>query len=384
MNCLLVSRRTRRTRQLVSLHLAHARACESGSPLHPRSPRSPHHLRRLLAMDGADQQSVPDHGLDLSVDGDFLWLATGYGVQLIEDGSIVASIGLPGSTRIVRASRQRHRVRRQRLARSTRSDAKDNKITILNSVTVTGTVNDLEIISTALFAATTNGIAHFDLVDPVRAVPDEHRAAVELRERHFARHGEKQAVRRGWRRHRRDLLGDHPLAAAAHRHARIRAAGQLRSRHRRRFRVRLRSIRPDHRPLRQRHDAARTHAGRSRPRSPPSPARRTSSPVRIARCARSTFRPVAHRRGLCHRSRHDRRHGQLHSRDGAVGNTLYVAAGDIGLVVLDATTIARPYPLASTAAARRRACASSADKAWFSTAAGRITAAEDRRRPASR
>ena len=44
---------------------------------------------------------------DLSVDGDFLWLATGYGVQLIQGGSIVASIGLSGSTRTVRAMPRR-------------------------------------------------------------------------------------------------------------------------------------------------------------------------------------------------------------------------------------------------------------------------------------
>src|ERR1044072_1599465 len=40
---------------------------------------------------------------DLSADGNLLWVATGYGVRLLDSGSIVDSIGLPGSTRVVRA-----------------------------------------------------------------------------------------------------------------------------------------------------------------------------------------------------------------------------------------------------------------------------------------
>lgn len=99
---------------------------------------------------------------DLSADGNLLWVATGYGVRLLENGAVVNSIGLPGSTRVVRA--HTGGIAYVGSGSSIYTLKWDGKsITTLNTVAVSGTVNDLEIVSSALFAATTTGIAHFDI-----------------------------------------------------------------------------------------------------------------------------------------------------------------------------------------------------------------------------
>lgn len=104
---------------------------------------------------------------DIGVDGGDLWAATGYGIQLLDrtvDPPLpVASVALPDTTRIVRTagglvyagSGPRLFVLRKN----------GRSIEIVRSVAAGGTVNDIAITS-FLFAATSNGIAHFSLVDP--------------------------------------------------------------------------------------------------------------------------------------------------------------------------------------------------------------------------
>ncbi|HYO78964.1 MAG TPA: hypothetical protein VE010_21050, partial [Thermoanaerobaculia bacterium] len=55
------------------------------------------------------------------------------------------------------------------------------------------------------------------------------------------------------------------------------------------------------------------------------------------------------------------------------GNTIYVAAGDIGLVTVDAGAIARPYPLAGYVSGATSSVAADGNKAWLGDAAGTIT-----------
>jgi hypothetical protein len=106
---------------------------------------------------------------DVSVDGDFLWVATGYGVQLIEDGSIVASIPLPGSTRVVRA--QGSGIAYAGSGSNLYVLRRDGRaITIFSTINVGGTVNDIEIVTSGLFVATTIGIAHFDIFNPLTPI----------------------------------------------------------------------------------------------------------------------------------------------------------------------------------------------------------------------
>lgn len=109
--------------------------------------------------------------LDLSVDGNFVWLATGYGVQLLEGTDIVASVALPGSTRVVVAdghgsawagSGSRVYVLRR----------DGSRVTVTGSADAGGAVNDAVLAFGDLFVATANGIAHFELaggITPVRS-----------------------------------------------------------------------------------------------------------------------------------------------------------------------------------------------------------------------
>src|SRR5688500_13826658 len=103
--------------------------------------------------------------LDLSVDGNFLWVATGYGVQLLENGEVVDTIPLPGTTRTVRA--HGNGIAYAGSGSSIYVLRRDGRsITTLTSIGIGGTVNDLEIVGVALFAAADGGIAHFDLLNP--------------------------------------------------------------------------------------------------------------------------------------------------------------------------------------------------------------------------
>lgn len=102
--------------------------------------------------------------LDLHVDGDFLWMATSYGVQLLDGTEVVDSIALPGATKVVVADgsgfayagsgSRIHVLRRD-----------GRTLTRVRTVDAPGTVNDLELVTGYLFAATSSGIAHYQLFD---------------------------------------------------------------------------------------------------------------------------------------------------------------------------------------------------------------------------
>lgn len=109
---------------------------------------------------------------DVAVDGDFVWTATGYGVQLLAAGARgpqrLDSAALPGSTRVIATgggglayagSGDRVYVLRRN----------GSRIEIVRSVSAPGAVNDI-LVHGHLFAATRNGIAHYDLVDPANPI----------------------------------------------------------------------------------------------------------------------------------------------------------------------------------------------------------------------
>jgi hypothetical protein len=106
---------------------------------------------------------------DVSLDSEgFVWLATGYGITLLEmkGGSphILDSIALPGSTRVVEVSRNGigyvgsgsslHVIKRE-----------GKRLRLVRSLPAGGTVNDIAIDS-YLFVATSSGIEHRALFDP--------------------------------------------------------------------------------------------------------------------------------------------------------------------------------------------------------------------------
>lgn len=308
---------------------------------------------------------------DVSVDGDFLWLATGYGVQLIEDGAIVASIGLPGSTRVVRAqgsgiayagsSARVYVLRRE-----------GRRITTLRAIDVAGTVNDLEIVSSALFAATTSGIAHFDIFNPAEpfktsiVLPSSSPNVTSLataKNNLYAADGDASVeiysvVIPSLPQHV-GTLASAPRASSVH--ATTNDEVFVSDKFGQTTDLYSGSVFLARMPLVTTSFAAssgQTHfvAGPDRKLR----AVDFTNPLRIA----------------------EHYAADLATTDGTVnfiqamvrvGETLYVAAGDIGLVALDTTTLVRPYPLVSYSGGATTSVRVSADKAWFSTSAGRIT-----------
>lgn len=309
--------------------------------------------------------------LDLSVDGNFLWLATGYGVQLIEDGRIVSSIALPGLTRVVRAQGSGIAyagsgssvfvLRRQGRA-----------IQTVTSLALTGTVNDLEIISTALFAATTNGIAHFDIINPAApfktsvVLPTTSPNVTSLataKSKLYAADGDTSL----------EIFGvsvpsiPQPIGTltTVPRGSFVHATADdfifISDRFGQSTDLFLGTSRLSNMQLGTTSFAA--SSGQTHFVAGPDRTLRAvdfSDPSRIAELYAASLAPT------------DGNDNVIHAM-ALVDDTLYVAAGDIGLVVLDATAIARPYPLVSYGGGAATSVRIAADKAWFSNSAGRIT-----------
>jgi hypothetical protein len=112
---------------------------------------------------------------DVAADADgFVWVANGYGVQLFEPiagrgYAYAGSVALPGSTRVVAlngsiayAGSGAHLVVLRRSGRT---------LSVVRSLDLTGTVNDIVVApSSFLYVATSAGIIHYRLIDP--ASPD--------------------------------------------------------------------------------------------------------------------------------------------------------------------------------------------------------------------
>ncbi|HVR40289.1 MAG TPA: hypothetical protein VMU84_14430 [Thermoanaerobaculia bacterium] len=110
--------------------------------------------------------------LDVSVDGNDLWAATGYGLQLfdrtVDPPALIATLAIPGTTRVVRAKNGIAYTGSGSSIYVVRRAGKT--LEIVRSTDAGATVNDL-LTATYLFAATANGIAQFDIVDvtnPIR------------------------------------------------------------------------------------------------------------------------------------------------------------------------------------------------------------------------
>jgi hypothetical protein len=105
---------------------------------------------------------------DVAVDGGFLWTATGYGVQLLEPTSrgpeVVDAVALPGSTRVI-APRGNDLAYAGSGSKIFVLRKSGRSLDVVRSVEAPGVVNDILLMSTHLFAATKNGIAHYDLFD---------------------------------------------------------------------------------------------------------------------------------------------------------------------------------------------------------------------------
>lgn len=114
-----------------------------------------------------------DTALDVAVQDGFIWLATGYGVTLIDAATLVIadSVALPGNTRVVHIDPRgvAYVGSGSRLYILTRSG---KKLNVVRYVDAGGAVNDIAAASTYLFVATANGLFHFDAIEatnPIRS-----------------------------------------------------------------------------------------------------------------------------------------------------------------------------------------------------------------------
>jgi hypothetical protein len=109
---------------------------------------------------------------DVVVDGNDLWLATGYGIALydrtVDPPKLTAITAVPQTTRLVRVANG--------LAYAAGSDSiailrKNGKqLQIASTITTTGAVNDLLLTTNYLYVATKSGLAQYDLLDPLHPV----------------------------------------------------------------------------------------------------------------------------------------------------------------------------------------------------------------------
>ena len=105
---------------------------------------------------------------DIWIDGNDLWAATGYGVQLfdrtVDPPRLIGSVSVPGLTRVVRAANGiAYAGGGSGIAVIRRNG---NSLQLVRTI-ATASVNDLLLRPTVLIAGTTNGIAEFDLIDPI-------------------------------------------------------------------------------------------------------------------------------------------------------------------------------------------------------------------------
>jgi hypothetical protein len=104
---------------------------------------------------------------DVTIDGNDLWLASGYGVALYDrsvDPPVLSSeVAVPQTTRLVRAA---NGTAYAAGGASVAVIVKNGKqLQLVSSFTAPGTVNDLLLTTNDLYVATSNGLAQYDLLD---------------------------------------------------------------------------------------------------------------------------------------------------------------------------------------------------------------------------
>jgi hypothetical protein len=104
---------------------------------------------------------------DLAIDGNDLWTATSYGVSLYDRGvdppAFVASLALPGTTRVVRVLNGSAYVASGNAVAVVQKNGRALKL--VRTTDAGAQVNDLAVTGAAVYAATANGLAQFDLLD---------------------------------------------------------------------------------------------------------------------------------------------------------------------------------------------------------------------------
>lgn len=308
--------------------------------------------------------------LDVAVQGGFVWVATGYGVQLLADGRIVDSVPLPGTTRVIAVDTNGY-------AYAGSGDdlvvlrRDGSTIHVVRSLKAGGTVHDI-VLASWLFVATSNGIEHYALFDP--ANPSRTAAVLPT---------SSPTVM--------SLAVDRTTLYAADTDATVE-----------RFSIAIPSL-PQ--PIGSLATLPRATAVNASPDGlvfvSDAFGHNTevfSSGGRLARLSLGTNAFAGSASGTHFVAGPDRTlraidlstpgvltellELQLAPTDGTdnvihsmtrVGDTVYIAAGDIGLLTLDASRLASPWPLVSYGSGMTNGVRTNGAKAWFSNVDGRIS-----------
>ncbi|HEX6096127.1 MAG TPA: hypothetical protein VF432_07380 [Thermoanaerobaculia bacterium] len=310
--------------------------------------------------------------LDVAVQDGFLWLATGYGVTLIDANTLAVAdtVALPGNTRVVHTDPRgvAYAGSGSRLYVLTRNG---NNLSVVRSVDAGGTVNDIAASGSYLFVATSNGLAHVDALEALNPI-----------------------------RHPVMLPTTSPnVTSVAATPARLYAAdGDTSVDY---FNISAPSVPQRTGELASLSFSAAVHATGDTVFVSDAFGQNTdvfSGTTRIARLSLGTNAFAAFANGVHFTSGTDRtlRVVDFNSTAAAkevyehtlapiggtdhviheivrAGNKLYVAAGDIGLAVYDIGTLAPPYPVGAYRTSATSSTVLSGDRAWFADAAGTIT-----------
>ncbi len=311
--------------------------------------------------------------LDVAADGANVWLATSYGVQLLtNDGTRIAdTVALPGATRVVSPDgRGLAYAGSGSRVYVLRNDA--NNITIVRAVDAGATVNDILISGSYLFVATANGIAHFDLLDPAnptrtsaslftssanvlslasassRLYAADNDTSVEVFNISIAsapQHTSTLATLRATSVHA-TADGTVYVSDALGLNTDVFAAGT----------TKLGRL------------ATGTNAFAA-----------ASNGVHFSAGAERTIRAIDFTSTTIVKERFETQLAPTAGTDNVIhamarsGNKLYVAAGDIGLAIVDVSNIAPPFPVVAYRSGATTSVAIAGDRAWFANAAGDIT-----------
>ncbi|HUR80477.1 MAG TPA: hypothetical protein VM733_06905 [Thermoanaerobaculia bacterium] len=311
--------------------------------------------------------------LDVAADGANVWLATSYGVQLLtNDGTRIAdAVALPGTTRVVRPDgRGLAYAGSGSRVYVLRNDA--NNITVVRGVDAGAAVNDILISGSYLFVATANGVAHFDLFDPANPT----RTSATL------------------------FTSSPNVLSLASASSRLYAADNDTSLEV--FNISIPSA-PQHTSTLATLRATSVHATPDgtvyvsdalglntdvfaggttkigRLATGTNAFAPTTNGVHYSAGAERTIRAIDFTSTSTVKERFETQLAPTAGTDNVIhamarsGNKLFVAAGDIGLAVLDVGNIAPPYPVVAYRSGATTSAAISGDRAWFADAAGNIT-----------
>ncbi|MGZ5473923.1 MAG: hypothetical protein ACXW31_12690, partial [Thermoanaerobaculia bacterium] len=310
--------------------------------------------------------------LDVVVQDGLVWLATGYGVTIIDAATLVVAdaVALPGSTRVVHAGPGgvAYAGSGSRLYVLTRNG---NQLNVVRFVDAGGTVQDIASAGSYLFVATSNGIAHFDVLEatnPVRnpgTLPTTSTNVTSVAAtptKLYAADGDSSvdifSISTPSLPQRTGELDSLPRAAAVH------ATGDM---------VFVSDA------IGQNTDVfagttriARLNVGTNAFAASADGVHFTAGTDRTLRAVNFNSTAAVHEVSEHELSPTGGTDNVIHEIVRA-GNKLYVAGGDIGLAVYDLGSFAAPYPIAAYRTNITTSVVVSGDRAWFADASGTVS-----------